>query len=127
MIPLPTISPMLAALALSLAANAVLGWAYLDQRDETTTAQAAVRDMQGQRDGARQVASACSDATEALRDLADQRARDAATARTQAGAAARSLQQRADYTLGLKPRDPANQCGSMQALGDGWLQGRAKP
>jgi hypothetical protein len=111
----------------SLAANAVLGWAYLDQRDETATARADLRGMEGQRDGARQAASACSVATEALRELADRRAAAAAPAREAAANTARNLAQRADHFLGLKPRDPADQCASMQALGDEWLQGRAKP
>ena len=35
---LPAINPLLAALALSLAANGVLGWAWLGQRDDTTAA-----------------------------------------------------------------------------------------
>lgn len=111
-------SPGLWILLASLAANAALGLAYLGQRDETAAAVV-------QRDQARGDASACSDATEALRDLADQRAKAAAPARAAAAIVARTHQQRADYTLGLQPRKPTDLCASMQALGDEWLQGRA--
>lgn len=118
MIPLPAISAVLLVLAISLTANAALGWAWLGQRDETTTATV-------QRDQARGDASACSDATEALRELANKRTAAAAPARAAAAASAQALHQRADYTLGLQPKDPGNLCASMQALGDEWLQGRA--
>ena len=124
---MPAINPMIVALAISVAANAALGWAYLGQRDDTTQARGELRAMEGQRDGARQLASECSDATEALREQASRRAAAAAPARAAAASTASALQQRSDYTLSLKPRDPANLCGSMQALGDEWLQGRVKP
>lgn len=114
---LPAMNPMIVALAISLAANAALGWAYLGQRDDTTAAQ-------GERDQARADASACSDATEDLRELAGKRSAAAAPARAAAAATAQGLQQRADYTLGLQPKVPGDMCASMQALGDDWLQGR---
>lgn len=118
MIALPTLSPTLLVLGISLAVNAALGWAYLGQRDETTAAA-------GQRDQARADATACSDAAEDLRELADKRKAAAAPARAAAASAAQGLQQRADYTLGLQPNVPGDMCASMQALGDEWLQGRA--
>lgn len=70
-------------------------------------------------------ASACSDATEDLRQLADKRKAAAAPARAAAASTAQGLQQRADYTLGLQPKVPGDMCASMQALGDEWLKGRA--
>lgn len=115
----PAINPLLAALALSLAANGVLGWAWLGQRDDTTAAI-------GQRDQARSDATACSDATEALRDQANKRRTAAAPARAAASNAAQGLSQRADRTLGLQPKMPGDMCASMQSLGDEWLQGRAQ-
>ena len=124
---LPAMNPMLVALAISLAANAALGWAYLGQRDETATAQADLRGMEQQRDGALGAASACSDAVDDLRDLADQRSKDAAPVRAAAASVARGHEQRADFTLGLKPRVQGDACASLQALGDEWLKGRAKP
>ena len=116
---LPAINPLLAALAISLADNGVLGWAWLDQRDDTTAAIS-------QRDQARRDATACSDATEALRDQANKRRTAAAPARAAASAAAQGINQRADRTLGLQPKMPGDMCASMQALGDEWLQGRAQ-
>lgn len=117
---MPTISPILIALIISLAANGVLGWSYLGQRDATTAAT-------HQRDQARTDASACSDATEDLRTLANKRSAAAAPARVAAATAAKSLSQRADATLSQQPTVPGDMCASMQALGDEWLQGRAKP
>lgn len=117
MIPLPAINPLVMALAISVAANGLLGWAYLGQRDHATAAQ-------GQRDQARADATACSDATEDLRELADKRRAAAAPARAAASAAAQGLNARSDYTLGLQPKVPGDMCASMQALGDEWLQGR---
>lgn len=120
-------NPIMTALTISIAANGLLGWAYLVQRDETATAQADMRAMEQQRDGALGAASACSDAVDDLRDLADQRAKDAAPVRAAAASAARGHEQHADYTLGLKPRVQGDACASLQALGDEWLKGRAKP
>ena len=120
---LPTISPLTTGMAIilliSLAANAFVGRAYLAARDTATTAE-------HQRDQARSDATACSDATEDLRDLAVKRAKAAAPARAAAASAAQGLQARADYTLRLRPSNPADVCASMQALGDEWLQGRAQ-
>ncbi len=107
-------------LLLSLAGNGGLAWLYLGQRDDLAK-------TTEQRDTARADALACSDATEALRELAAKRATTAAPARAAAATAARTHQQRADHTLGLQPSKPADLCASMQALGDEWLQGRARP
>lgn len=107
-------------LALSVMINAGFGVAYLGQRDKTKEAIV-------QRDSARGDASACSDATEALRELADKRKVAAAPARAAAAKTAKDLNQRADYTLGLQPKMPNDMCASMQALGDEWLQRRVVP
>ena len=112
-------NPILAALLLSLAANALLGWQWLSARDDAATAIV-------QRDDARADASACSDATDDLRTLADARKKEADKARAAAAGKAKTHDQRADYTLGLRPKVPGDMCASMQALGDEWLQGRAQ-
>ena len=96
-----------------------VGRAYLATRDAATTAE-------HQRDQARSDATACSDATQDLRELADKRAKAAAPPRAAAASVAQGLQARPDYTLRLRPKDPADMCASMQALGDEWLQGRAQ-
>lgn len=119
MIALPTVNPLLTALTLSLAANGVLGWAWLGQRDNTAAAIS-------QRDQARSDATACSDATEALREQASKRLTAAAPARAAASTAAQGLNQRADRILGLQPKTPGDMMSSMQALGDEWLQRRAQ-
>lgn len=108
---------VLLALAISLAGNAALGWAWQGARDGR---EAAVLE----RDSARFDASACSDATDDLRTLADQRSKDAAAARTAAANAARTHAQRADRTLSKAPAAPGDMCKSMQALGDEWLRER---
>lgn len=120
-------NPILIALTISLAANAVLGWAYLGQRDDTATAQADLRGMEGQRDGARQAASACSDSLDDLRELADKRARDAAAARAAAATKAQNHNQRADAILAAPPKVPGDACASAQARVDDWLKGRVQP
>lgn len=127
MIPLPAINPVLIALAISVAANAALGWAWLGQRDDTTQAQADLRNMQGQRDGARQLASECSASVDDLRKLADRRYIVAAPARAAAASAAHSHNQRADQILAAPALVPGDVCASAQARVDSWLQGRAKP
>ena len=106
-----------ALLATSVLANVGLGRAWLAARDGAATAI-------GQRDTARADASACSDATDDLRDLADRRKAEAASARVAAASAASALNRRADATLASAPTVPGDMCASMQALGDQWLQGR---
>ena len=120
-------SPGQIIILLSLAANAVLGWAYLGQRDDTTEARTALRDMEGQRDGARQAASECSDSVGDLRELADKRAREAAPARAAAANIAKTHNQRADTILATPATVPGDLCASAQARVDDWLKGRAKP
>ena len=51
---------------------------------------------------------------------------EADKARADAAGKAKNHDQRADYTLGLRPKVPGDMCASMQALGDEWLQGRAQ-
>ncbi|CAN7491529.1 hypothetical protein LJR074_003370 [Acidovorax sp. LjRoot74] len=124
MISLPTFRPTLIVLAVSLATNAALGWAWLGKRDETATAKADLRAMEGQRDGARQAASACSDSVDDLRELADKRARDAAPARAAAASVAQGHNQRADQILATPAPVSGDVCASAQARVDSWLQGR---
>ena len=120
-------SPLIWIACISIALNAVLGWAYLGQRDDTTEAKTALRDMQGQRDGAREAASACSDAVDDLRTLADQRAQEADAARAQARKAAAGRNARADAILSAPPAVPGDDCASARVRVDQWLKGRAAP
>ena len=114
-------------LATSLAGNALVGWAYLGQRDATAVAKTALHDMRDQRDGARDAASACSDAVDDLRTLADRRAREADEARRAAAKWAERHNQRADAILAAPPAVPGDACASAQVRVDEWLKGRAAP
>lgn len=120
-------SPLHILILISLAANGLLGWAYLGQRDDTATAQADLRAMQSQRDGIRQVASECSASVDDLRKLADRRYIVAAPARAAAASAAQGHNQRADVILSTPAPVPGDACASAQARVDDWLKGRAKP
>lgn len=120
-------SPILWGLALSLALNAALGWAYLGQRDKTTEAQSAVTAMEQQRDGARAAASACSDAVEDIRTMADKRATEAKAARAAAAVQTRSHNEKADTILSTPAAAPGDDCRSAQVRVSDWLKGRAKP
>lgn len=115
-----------AALLTSVAANALLSWAWLSARNVAATARADLVGMQQQRDGARHTAQACSDATEALGAVAAQRAAEAAPARAAAAGQAAALNARADYTLSRQPA-AGDGCAALQAMGADWLKGRAKP
>jgi len=121
---LPTINPIIVALAVSVAANAALGWAYLGQRDDTAVAKTALRDMEGQRDGIREVASECSASVDDLRKLAERRYIVAAPARAAAASAAQGHNQRADVIMSTPAPVPGDMCASAQSRVDSWLQGR---
>ncbi|SDZ52997.1 hypothetical protein SAMN05421547_13214 [Delftia lacustris] len=120
------ISPVQIIIAALTLGNLLIGWAWLSARDDAVTARAELASMQQQRDGARQAAQACSDATEALGAVAAQRAAEAAPARAAAAGQAQALNARADYTLSRQPA-PGDSCAALQVLGADWLKGRAKP
>lgn len=110
-------SPWAYVLGASLVLNAALGWAYLGQRDE---AAAAV----GERDQARGAATACSDATEELRRLADKSLKEGATARAASRDAAKKLASRADDELTRTPAVPGDACASAAQENREWLEKR---
>jgi len=114
-------------LAASLAANMLVGWAYLGQRDATAVAETTLHDMRGQRDGAREAASTCSDAVDDLRTLADSRKKEADGARRAAAKRVENHNQRADAILAAPPAVPGDVCASAQVRVDEWLMGRAEP
>ena len=120
------LTPTQIALAVLAAGNLLLGWAWLSARDDAAAARAELIGMQQQRDGARQAAQACSDATEALGAVASQRAAEAAPARAAAAGQAAALNARADYTLSRQPT-AGDSCAALRSLGADWLKGRTKP
>lgn len=119
-----TFATVLLALALSLAGNAFLGWAYLGQRDTATAARKDTASAVGQRDDARAAANACSDASQDLRDLADKRAREADQARLVAAGTALGHNKRADKILGTPAAVPGDDCKSAAARVSTWQKGR---
>lgn len=128
LMPAPYRLPLvLLVFGLLVAGNVLLGRAYLGQRDATTTARAATTTAIGERDGARALAGACSDATEDLRELADKRKTEADDARKAAAVQARPHEQRADAILAAPPAVPGEACASAQRRVDGWLKGRMAP
>jgi hypothetical protein len=120
------VKALAAALALSLAACAALGWAYLRQRDQTTEAQQALRDMQGQRDGALLAAEACSASVQAAASAAADASRRAERAKAAAAEAGRRLRERADATLAAGPAVPGDDCASARVTVDEWLRDRGR-
>jgi hypothetical protein len=109
---------LLMALGLSVAGNAALGWAWIGAREKAATSVL-------QRDDARAAASACSDATEDLRQLADKRAAEAKKAQAAARSMALGHEARAHTILAMPAAVPGDACASAQARIDGWLRGRA--
>lgn len=120
-------NPVHIILALSVLANAALGWAYLGQRDTIATLRAEAKATQGQLDEVRADARACSDAVDDLRALADQRAKEADAARAQASKAAAGRNARADAILSAPPAVPGDDCASARVRVDQWLKGRESP
>ncbi|QPS09544.1 hypothetical protein I6G66_05850 [Delftia acidovorans] len=128
---MPVITPKLLAAAVlallvSLLGNVLLARAYLSQRDAATAARASVGEMTQQRDGARDLAAACSDAVDDLRELADRRKKEGEAVRASAAAQARTHEQRADEIMAEPPAVSGDACASAQHRVDSWLQGRAQ-
>lgn len=111
---------LLVALGLSVAGNAALGWAWIGAREKAATSVL-------QRDDARAAASACSDATEDLRELADKRSAEAKKAQVEARSAATARQQAANTILSTPAAVPGDACASAQVRVDAWLRGRVQP
>lgn len=112
--------PLLAALSLSVAANAGLGWAWIHAREKVITAVL-------QRDEARAATSACSDATETLRELAEKRGAEAKKAQAVARDVASGRQKTAQTVLSTPAAVPGDACASAQVRVDAWLRGRVQP
>lgn len=113
-------SPTYVVLAISLTANAALGYAYLGQRDTATVAKVEQRQATG-------VALECSKSTDSLALQARQREATAAPKRRQAQEKAAAHDREADRILATPPAVPGDACASAQAELDTWWAGRAKP
>lgn len=115
------------ALLASLAGNVLLTRAYLGQREAVGAAAERVKGAEGERDGARSLANACSDAVQDLREQAEKRKSEADAARSLAAGKARDYERRADEILATAPAVPGDACASAQHQVDSWLQRRARP
>ena len=111
---------LLVSLGLSVAGNAALGWAWVGAREKATTTIL-------QRDDARAVASACSDATDDLRELADKRRAEAKKAQAIARDVATGRQKTAQAILSTPAAVLGDACASAQVRVDAWLRGRVQP
>ncbi|WP_053845520.1 hypothetical protein [Paracidovorax avenae] len=120
-------TPLQIILLVSLAANGLLGWAYLGERDDATEARAAVSAKGQELAGARGAAEACSSKVDELRTLANKRAQEAAPARRAAADRAADHNRQADRILAAPPAVPGDACASAQVRVDAWLKGRAQP
>lgn len=120
-------TPLQIILLVSLAANGLLGWAYLGERDDATEARAAVSVKGQELAGVRGAAEACSSKVDELRTLAEKRAQDAAFARRAAADRAADHNRQADQILAAPPAVPGDACASAQHRVDTWISERTMP
>ncbi|MBX9936068.1 MAG: hypothetical protein K2Y10_05700 [Burkholderiaceae bacterium] len=109
---------------LAVVGNMGQAWLYLGLRDELTSAKDAVKSIGQQRDTALADAMACGNAVDELHNLAEQRAKEATTARATAAAQAHAAAQRADAILAAPAAVPGDDCQSAQVRVERWLQTR---
>jgi len=112
-------NPIIIALAISLAANVALGWAYLGQRDTATAAQTETKQADG-------VAQACTEGVKTLGTQAKKRHADAAPKIEAADKAAEEAGKLAIQIISTPAAVPGDACASAQAALDAWWE-RRKP
>ncbi|WP_157667570.1 hypothetical protein [Comamonas serinivorans] len=112
------------ALAVSVAGNAVLGWAYLGQRDKATTEATKREAVSSDAERTEAVAQQCSDGVANLGQVAEARAEAASESRKQAKAKADVHYKRADTVLMTPAPVPQDACLSAQARASEWLKER---
>lgn len=110
-----------------MAANGLLGWLYLGERDALTEARSEASQKVQEMAGARGAAQACSTRVDELLTLAGKRAQEAEAARLADSAKATTHNRRADEILAAPPAVPGDACASAQARIDGGIKGRAQP
>ena len=118
---------LILALVSSLLGNLWQANVYLKQRDALVQSKAETVKTQGELKDAQGMASACSDATDDLRELADKRELAAVGVRQQATTVASKHSAKADAILAKPSPVPDNHCESAQVLIDDWLKERAQP
>lgn len=113
-------NPVHIILAISLIANAFLGYAYLGQRDTAVEAKTDVKHVAA-------AAQECSQGTEQLQQQGKQREADSAPKRAAAAKKADEHNRTADRILTASPAVPGDACASAQADLDVWWKGKVKP
>ncbi len=104
-------------LALSVAANAALGWAYLGQRDTAVVATTETKQADG-------VARACGDGVKTLAKQAEKRHTEAAPKVEAARQQAEEAGELAIQIISTPPAVPGDECKSAQAARDDWWERR---
>jgi len=105
------------SLAISLAANAALGWSYLGQRDTAVVAKTETKQADG-------VSKACGDGVKNLAAQATKRHADAAPAVEAARKQAEDAGELAIQIISTPPAVPGDECKSAQAARDDWWERR---
>jgi hypothetical protein len=114
------LNPLAVLLAVSVMGNLALGFAWNNARGE-------LADVRNARDEARGAASACSDATDDLRALADEREAKARKVQEAARQTALAHEAMAHQILSTPAAVPGDACASAQVRVDRWLEGRGVP
>lgn len=113
----PILLGLAIALAVSVAGNTALGWAWLSARDQAAA-------LEVERDQAQGAANTCSKGVADMQTRAAASARAGAATRAAAAASAAAGDRRADEILASAPSAPADDCKSAQDQVDLWLKGR---
>lgn len=111
--------PLAIVLAISLAANAALGWAYLGQRDSAVVATTKTTQAEG-------VAQACSTGVKNLRAKADKRHADAVPQIEAVRQDAEASNKQADEILATPATVAGDDCRSAQARVSTWWNERGQ-
>jgi hypothetical protein len=113
-------NPLHIILAISLAANAALGWAYLGQRDTATVATAETKQADG-------ISKACTEGVKTLGVQASKRHAEGAPKVEAAAKQAEDAGKQAMEILTTPAAVPGDDCKSAQATVDAWWSRKVQP
>lgn len=110
-------NPLMVALAISIAGNCFLGWAYLGQRDKAVVAVVKTEQATG-------AAVACSAGVEDLQTKAETRRLESAPKVEAAKQAAVASNKKADVIMATPATTPGDDCKSAADRVDAWWADR---
>lgn len=113
-------NPMTVILAISLATNVALGWAYLGQRDTAVEATTETKQADG-------VAKSCTEGVDSLGKQAAKRHADAAPKVEAARQNAEEAGKLAVQIISTPAAVPGDACASAQAALDAWWARKTQP